>query len=48
MDFETEQRILDLEQMVRHLSERLTEVESELRGAQEWLAQLRDDGVPLG
>lgn len=38
MDFETEQRILDLEATVRQLSDRVTELESELRGAREWLA----------
>jgi outer membrane murein-binding lipoprotein Lpp len=42
MDFETEQRVLDLESKVDQLSDRVTELESELRGAREWAAEQRE------
>ena len=39
MDFEAEQRILDLEATVRRLEDRVTELEAELRGAALWVAE---------
>jgi len=42
MDFETEQRVMELERLVSQLSERLSDVEAELRGAAEWAAEQKE------